>query len=122
MHVQSAVRSPPELEEEVESWLRSFRAGALGALTPASLAEYAEAVASNLEEPPKRLAEEASPMWSEIALGTHRWDHMHRLAAELRTLTVDELHGFFDERMAADGPQRRKVVSQAWSPTAADAA
>jgi len=121
VHVQSAVRTPPELEAEVEEWLRSFRAGVLAELTPASLAEYTAAVATNLEEPPKRLSEEAAPMWNEIVQQRHRWDHAPRLAAAARLVTVEQLLAFFDERMAHDGPQRRLVVSHAFSPAAAAA-
>ena len=68
VHVQSAVMAPPQLEAQVEEWLVGFRAGALAALTPAALAEYAEAVATNLEEPPKRLDEEAAPLWRAVVL------------------------------------------------------
>ena len=88
----------------------------------ASLAEYTSAVAANLDEPPKRLSEEAAPLWSEIVQQRHRWDHSHRLAAAARTLTVEELLGFFDQHIAHDGRERRKVVSHAFSPTAAAAA
>ena len=107
----------------MEDWLVGFRGGALAALTPAALAEYASAVAANLEEPPKRLTEEAGPMWSEIVqlryrwdhghlVRVHtrpneprpqirtptrsRWDHAHRVAAAARELTVEGLLAFFD--------------------------
>ena len=119
VHIQSAVATPPQLEAEIEDWLRGFRAGALAELTDASLAEYVSAVAANLEEPPKRLSDETGLMWSEIVQRTHRWDHARRLADEVRSLTVAQLLEFFDLRMADGAPRRRLVVSHAWSPTAA---
>ena len=119
VHIQSAVRTPPQLETEIEEWLVSFRDGALANLTDASLAEYTAAVAANLEEPPKRLSDETGSMWSEIVQRTHRWDHARRLAEEVRTLTVPQLLEFFDLRIADGAPQRRLIVSHAWSPKAA---
>jgi hypothetical protein len=133
----------------VEDWLVGFRGGALAALTPAALAEYASAVAANLEEPPKRLTEEAGPMWSEIVQRRYRWDHAHllrvhprpieprsqirtpsrsrwdyahRVAAAARELTVEGLLAFFDRCMAHDAPERRLAVSHAFSPAARAAA
>ena len=61
-------------------------------------------------------------MWGEIVQQRYRWDHGHRLAAAARLLTVEGLLDFFDQRMAHDGPERRLVVSHAFSPTAAAAA
>ena len=68
----------------MEDWLVGFRGGALAALTPTALAEYASAVAANLEEPPKRLTEEAGPMWSEIVQRRYRWDHGRLLRVHTR--------------------------------------
>ena len=121
VHIQSAVRTPPQLEAEIEEWLVSFRGGALANLTDTSLAEYTAAVAANLEEPPKRLSDETGSMWSEIVQRTHRWDHARRLADEVRAVTVPQLLEFFDLRMAEGAPQRRLIVSHAWSPNAAAA-
>ena len=61
-------------------------------------------------------------MWGEIVQQRYRWDHGHRLAAAARLLTVEGLLDFFDQRMAHDGPERRLVVSHAFSPTAVAAA
>ena len=61
-------------------------------------------------------------MWGEIVQQRYRWDHGHRLATAARLLTVKGLLDFFDQRMAHDGPERRLVVSHAFSPTAAAAA
>ena len=60
-------------------------------------------------------------MWGEIVQQRYRWDHGHRLAAAARLLTVEGLLDFFDQRMAHDGPERRLVVSHAFSPAAAAA-
>ena len=54
-------------------------------------------------------------MWGEIVQQRYRWDHGHRLAAAARLLTVEGLLDFFDQRMAHDGPERRLVVSHAFS-------
>ena len=37
----------------------------------------ASAVAANLEEPPKRLTEEAGPMWGEIVQQRYRYAYTH---------------------------------------------
>ena len=51
-----------------------------------------------------------------------RWDHAHRVAAAARELTVEGLLAFFDRCMAHDAPERRLVVSHAFSPAARAAA
>ena len=111
MLIQSAVADPPTLEGHVEDWLLSFRREALATLTDAQFDEYKEAVAHNLEEPPKTLHQEASSVWPEILEGTHRWRHYVDLAAEVRSLTADELRATFDARVADGGAERRKVAS-----------
>ena len=107
--IQSAVAAPAALERHVEEWLVAFRAGALAELTEAQLDEYKEAVARNLEEPPKTLHQEASAIWPEISDGTHRW--RRALAQAVRRLSREELVAVFDARVAAGGPLRRKVAS-----------
>lgn len=109
--IQSAVRPPPELEAEIESWVRSFREDVLRPLTPAVFEQYKAAVAALLVEPPKTLNQEASMIWPEIVEATHDWTHDSRLAAAVRQLQLADVVGFFDERIAPDGALRRKVVS-----------
>ena len=59
---------------------------------------------------------------TEIIDGTHRWEHSMQLAAAARDATLRELRDFFDSRFAADGAQRRKVVSYChWPETKAEA-
>ena len=113
--IQSAVADPPKLEEEIEDWLVRFREGPLAELDSERYAEYQDAVARNLDEPPKTLHQEASALWPEILEGTHRWNHPRELAAEVRTLKVEELLEMFDERIAKGGKLRRKLASHWYS-------
>ena len=115
MLIQSAVADPPKLEEEIEDWLVRFREGPLAELDSERYAEYQDAVARNLDEPPKTLHQEASALWPEILEGTHRWNHPRELAAEVRTLKVEELLEMFDERIAKGGKLRRKLASHWYS-------
>ena len=113
--IQSAVAAPPALEGHIEEWLTAFRAEALSALDEASFAEYTNAVARNLDEPPKTLHQEAGALWPEILDATYRWNYSRDLAAEVRSLTIAELLATFDERVAADGRGRRKLASHFFS-------
>ena len=52
---------------------------------------------------------------------THRWDHDQQLADAVRTLSASDVLAFFDERIAAEAPRRRKVSSR-WYSQSDDAA
>ena len=110
-----AVADPEALEGKIEEWVGSFRTRTLATLTQSALDEYKEAIATQLDEPPKTLHQEASGLWPEIVEGTHRWHHLEDLSTAVRRLELAELTRMYDECIAADGPLRRKVSSQWWS-------
>ena len=73
VHVQSAVMGPEAIEAEVEDWLRLFESEVLSTLSQADVDAYTASIAANLEEPPRTLMQECSPLWSEIVERTYLW-------------------------------------------------
>jgi len=125
--IQSSVMAPAQLDEQIEEWVAAFRQSALAELDGptegggAAYESYKSAVITMLEEPPKTLQQEASMVWGEIVERTHRWDHDQQLADAVRTLSASDVLAFFDERIAAEAPRRRKVSSR-WYSQSDDAA
>ena len=115
VHIQSAVMGPRDLEREIESWWRSFEARVVAPLDEAALRTYQDAIAANLDEPPKTMLQEASPVWGEIVDRTFRWDYDGQLAAAVRGASLGELKQFFERHVAPAAPLRRKAVSLAFS-------
>jgi len=113
--VQSAVASPTSLEIQMEEWLADFRSNTLTKLSPETIADSAASLATNLEEPPRSLGQEAGPLWGEIIEGTHYWHRDIEVAQEVRTMTKDDLIAFWDTYFAAGAPKRQRVVSSCFS-------
>ncbi|KAL1521923.1 hypothetical protein AB1Y20_021571 [Prymnesium parvum] len=113
--IQSSVMSPPGLEKEIEAWLSKFREESLQALSPEVFDEFKEAVAKKYDQPHKTLAQECSTIWSEIVEGTHEWDRNAQVAAEARTIDHADMLLLFDTYFVAGAPQRRAIISYAFS-------
>lgn len=140
--VQSAVKSPPELEAEIECWLAEFRSNTLEAIGDGAFSEFKEAVALAYERPHKTLSQasrialvllplllqspppphsqECASMWSEIVEGTHAWHRDSLVAAEARKVDLSGLLTLFDAHFVLGAPDRRAVISFAFSQTHAN--
>lgn len=70
----------------MEEWLSHFRATTFSSLPAAALSDTASSLATNLEEPPRSLGQEAGPLWGEILEGTHRWQKDLQIAEQVSDL------------------------------------
>lgn len=53
--IQSATTAPPELEAEIEHWLKLFRSEVLETMGDEAFGDFRETVARSYERPPKTL-------------------------------------------------------------------
>jgi insulysin len=135
--VQSSVVLPDVLEERVEAWLKVFRSE-LERMSPESVAQEASAVVAQLLEKDTKMSQEVGRVFGEIlntqGLTTRirqpAFDRLDRLASQLSVKDEntpsdgalktaqqlkDQLLTFFDERLAANAPQRRVMSTRVYN-------
>lgn len=108
--VQSSVGDPDRLLRAVDDFLVSFRAE-LAALPAAQLKQFKLAIVDNILERDERLGQETNRWWGEILAFQYEWKRRENEAALIKDITGEDLLAFFDERVAAGGPLRRRLVS-----------
>eukprot|EP00884_Botryococcus_braunii_P023676 jgi/Botrbrau1/9993/Bobra.0012s0082.1 len=106
--IQSAAFSALHCEQRVDAFLDTLRP-TLSALSDSAFSAHVEELAKSKLEKPKRLGQQAARDWSEIKLGTLRFDRPEAEVAALRQLTRADLLSFLEEYV--EGPLRRRRLS-----------
>jgi insulysin len=111
--IQSTVKDPAQLDLRVEAFLKMFESK-LHAMSDDEFKTNVDALIDNKLEKHKNLQEQSSFYWSEIELGTLKFDRKEIEVAELRKLTKQDLIYFFDNYIKHGCPGRRKLTVQVY--------
>jgi len=110
LSVQSSVLPPPQVEERIDTFLRSFR-DTLAALSDAELDAYREALAVQATDVDKRLGQQAGRLWSEIVQRRYDYGRPWRTASRVRKVTRQQLLAFYDRVLAPGAPETRRLAT-----------
>lgn len=108
--VQSSVRTPDGLLRAVDEFIADFRTQ-LAALPAARLKQFKLALVDSILQQDERLGQETNRWWGEILSFQYQWDRRLQESSLVEGISAQELLAFFDERLAAGGSQRRRLVS-----------
>ncbi|XP_038070879.1 insulin-degrading enzyme-like [Patiria miniata] len=105
--IQSEKR-PQYLDNRIEAFLLSMQTH-IKELSDEAFQKHVNALAVRRLEKPKRLASEAGRYWSEITSKQYNFDRANIEVAYLKTLTKQDILGFFEQLLAVDAPRRHKI-------------
>lgn len=112
--IQSAVANPDELLRRIDCFLVDVRQNLLGNMSKEKFQGYVNASIASKTEPDSRLSIRAGRFWSELLSGYLRYDRTEREVEALRTVTKDHMVKVFDDCIARDGKETRRIVSQVY--------
>lgn len=112
--IQSAVAGSDELLRRIDQFLVDVRQNLLGNMSKEKFQEYVDASVASKAEPDSRLSIRTGRFWGELLGGYLQYDRAEREVEELRTVTKDNVVKVFDDCIALDGKETRRIVSQVY--------
>ncbi|KAI0511369.1 hypothetical protein KFK09_011999 [Dendrobium nobile] len=106
--IQSTVKDPAQLDARVEAFLKMFESE-LNKMADSDFKSNVNALIEMKLEKHKNLREESSFYWTEIAVGTLKFDRREAEVAALRDLTKEQLIDFFNGFVKVDAPKRKTL-------------
>jgi len=109
--VQSSTKDAAAIDDRIEAFLATVP-DVLAQMTDEEFNNHREALITAKVEPPKVLQHETGIYWHAIASGTCDFKKELRHAAELKTLTREQVVDYWNRTFDAKAPGRRKLSSQ----------
>lgn len=106
--VQGNRLSPSEADARMEAWIQDF-GGQLERITPEEFANHVRSAVTERTQRFAQMMQETSRHWHEILSRQYRFDRIAKSVEALKAVRQDDLVALFRERIAADGPERRKL-------------
>lgn len=110
--IQSTVADPDTLLDRIEQFLRGARTTLLEEMTKETLQDYVTALIASKAEPEQTLGARTRRFANELSSGFLKFDRYQREIDELKKLKKEDVLNMFDEYIAGNGKNVRKVVSQ----------
>lgn len=109
-------RHPKYVDERVEAFLESM-GEYIANMSPENFENHKEALAAQRLEKPKQMSSQSAIYWAEITSQQYNFDRANIEVAYLRTITKEDILGFYKDLLHVDAPHRHKlsvhVVSKA---------
>lgn len=105
LYIQTPVLAPVPMLERFERFARDYEA-LLAAVIEAEFNELKAGVLTSLTQPPKNLAEEASPYISDWGDENYRYDSRSSLIAAVEAVTLEEIQAYYRATVLGDKPSR----------------
>ena len=102
-YIQTPVKAPEAMLARFDAYREEF-AGDLTALEPAKFEEIKAGVLTTLREPPKNLAEEASPYLSDWSRERYSFDTEAKLIEAVEAVTLESIQRYYQETVMAAEP------------------
>jgi len=99
--VQSSSHSPSHLHHRIMAFLKSVREVLVG-LDEATWNSHVESLIASKLKPSKTMIEETEVLWPEIVARALKFDRREHEAAELRTVTKQDVIDFYDKHLAGE--------------------
>ena len=120
-NVQSSVLQPPQVEERIDAFLRSYRS-TLAAMSDQELNVNRESFAVQATDVDKRLGQQANRLWGEIVQRRYDYGRPWRTARRVRKVSKEQLLDFFDRVVAPGSPQGKRMATHVFAKSAAPGA
>jgi len=109
VNILSKTHAPAHLEHRALEFLSRFRREVLPGITQEAFDASKGALISKLLDPPKRLSQEFSRWWPEIAYHDYDWKRNTDTAAAVQALTLDDIEQLYDAILLQ--PESRRLFS-----------
>ncbi|CAE8614776.1 unnamed protein product [Polarella glacialis] len=109
--VQSSTTAPEGLVQAVDKFMLERFRKVLAALTAEELKSYKETFVEKIVKRDERLGEEVTRWWQEINLLQFNWRRRAEDAEMVKSISKEDLLGFYDRYLSPSGAERRRIVS-----------
>ncbi len=106
--VQSPIAGPDALSEHMNAFVRSFNAE-LKSLSSGEFERHKKALVNNILEEETQLQERTNRYWNELDQEYYQFDLRDRMAAAVRSITIDQLGSFYKDVVLSDARKQIAV-------------
>lgn len=106
--VQSPIAGPDALSEHMNAFVRGFNAE-LKSLSSGEFERHKKALVNNILEEETQLQERTNRYWNELDQEYYQFDLRDRMAAAVRSITIDQLGSFYKDVVLSDARKQIAV-------------